>query len=101
MNSNFDFYSSTSSSSLSDNEDDNSSHQNFEIRRKIIVSAITQEQDAIAAFIIQQEQDIKHGGSIPGHVVIHRDREIADRNLYNDYFAENPRYNETMFRRRF
>ncbi|XP_075504569.1 protein ANTAGONIST OF LIKE HETEROCHROMATIN PROTEIN 1-like [Primulina tabacum] len=26
---------------------------------------------------------------------------MADRNLFNDYFAENPRYNEVMFRRRF
>ena len=42
-----------------------------------------------------------HRGSIPGHIVINRDREQAARNLFNDYFAENPRFPETMFRRRF
>ncbi|XP_039120525.1 uncharacterized protein LOC120256933 [Dioscorea cayenensis subsp. rotundata] len=42
-----------------------------------------------------------HGGSIPGHVVINRNREAADRNLWNDYFSENPRYNAEMFRRRY
>ncbi|XP_075499908.1 uncharacterized protein LOC142538477 [Primulina tabacum] len=53
------------------------------------------------SYIIHQEQEVTHGGSIPGHIVIHRDRKIADRNLFNDYFADNPRYNEAMFRRRF
>ncbi|XP_039133816.1 uncharacterized protein LOC120270816 [Dioscorea cayenensis subsp. rotundata] len=42
-----------------------------------------------------------HGGSIPGHVVINRNQEAADRNLWNDYFSENPRYNVEMFRRRY
>ncbi|XP_042023931.1 putative nuclease HARBI1 [Salvia splendens] len=40
-------------------------------------------------------------GSVPGHIVINRDREGAYARLYNDYFANNPLYNETMFRRRF
>lgn len=35
------------------------------------------------------------------HIVINRDRENASRNLFNDYFAENPFFSETMFRRRF
>ncbi|KAK3184825.1 hypothetical protein Dsin_032111 [Dipteronia sinensis] len=39
--------------------------------------------------------------NIGGHIVINRDRESADRNLFNDYFAKNPRYNDQMFRRRF
>ncbi|KAI3463839.1 hypothetical protein Pfo_020502 [Paulownia fortunei] len=39
--------------------------------------------------------------SIPGHIVINREWEKTDRNLFNDYFAENPRYNEAMFRRRY
>ncbi|KAL5865830.1 hypothetical protein ACOSQ3_003344 [Xanthoceras sorbifolium] len=41
------------------------------------------------------------GGSIPGHNVIHRGREEAAHNLWADYFTENPRYNELIFRRRF
>ncbi|KAL5774260.1 hypothetical protein ACOSP7_011817 [Xanthoceras sorbifolium] len=36
------------------------------------------------------------GGSIPGHNVIHRGREEAAHNLWADYFAENPRYNELI-----
>ena len=42
-----------------------------------------------------------HGGSIPGHIVINRNREAADNNLWNDYFSEHPRYNAEMFRRRY
>ncbi|XP_062075839.1 uncharacterized protein LOC133779962 [Humulus lupulus] len=45
--------------------------------------------------------DGSHRGSIPGHIVINHDRENADRNLFNDYFAENPWFNDSMFRRRF
>ncbi|XP_057793131.1 uncharacterized protein LOC131009740 [Salvia miltiorrhiza] len=42
-----------------------------------------------------------HGGSVLGHKVIHRDREAAAHRLFNDYFSENPTFNEGMFRRRF
>ncbi|XP_019150945.1 PREDICTED: uncharacterized protein LOC109147744 [Ipomoea nil] len=46
-------------------------------------------------------QPPRHGGSTFGHRVIHRDREEADRRLWNDYFSEYPKYSEAMFRRRF
>ncbi|XP_062118547.1 uncharacterized protein LOC133832185 [Humulus lupulus] len=39
--------------------------------------------------------------SIPGHIVINRDRENVDCNIFNEYFAENPQFNDSMFRRRF
>ena len=42
-----------------------------------------------------------NGGSVLGHIVINRDREIEDHNLFVDYFAENPRYADNMFRRRY
>ncbi|XP_019157751.1 PREDICTED: uncharacterized protein LOC109154407 [Ipomoea nil] len=48
-----------------------------------------------------QASNSRHGGSVPGHRVIHRDRVDGDRRLWADYFSENPKYNETMFRRRF
>ncbi|KAM6553080.1 hypothetical protein CsatB_013842 [Cannabis sativa] len=48
-----------------------------------------------------QKNQSSRGGSIPGHIVINRDRENVDRNLFNDYFAENPRFTDLMFRRRF
>lgn len=49
----------------------------------------------------QQFDNTYHHGSIPGHVVINRDRATADQRLYNDYFSSSPVYNETMFKRRF
>ncbi|XP_073051193.1 uncharacterized protein [Primulina eburnea] len=52
-------------------------------------------------YINQQLNEGTRRGSIPGHVVIRCDREIADRNLFNDYFSENPRFHEGLFRRRF
>ncbi|KAK3228734.1 hypothetical protein Dsin_000615 [Dipteronia sinensis] len=33
--------------------------------------------------------------------VINRDRDSADHRLFNDYFTENPRYNDLMFRQCF
>ena len=42
-----------------------------------------------------------YSGSIPGHIVINHDREAADQRLFADYFADNPRYDEGMFRQRF
>ncbi|KAK3229014.1 hypothetical protein Dsin_000895 [Dipteronia sinensis] len=58
-------------------------------------------QRAIAQYLTQQNNLATRGCSIPGHRVINRDRENAERRLFNDYFAENPRYNDQMFRRRF
>ncbi|XP_024972712.1 uncharacterized protein LOC112511324 [Cynara cardunculus var. scolymus] len=48
-----------------------------------------------------QNNHVSYRGSIPGHIVINRDRENADRILFNDYFSENHRFPESMFRRRF
>ena len=33
--------------------------------------------------------------------MIFRDQESVDRNLFTNYFFENPRYDESMFRRQF
>ncbi|XP_060195306.1 uncharacterized protein LOC132624563 [Lycium barbarum] len=40
-------------------------------------------------------------GSIPGHLVINRDCEGVDNNLFLDDFSDNPCFNEGMFRRRY
>ncbi|XP_020266798.1 uncharacterized protein LOC109842316 [Asparagus officinalis] len=55
----------------------------------------------IANNLRQQNYQPIHGGSIPGHAVINRDRENAHQNLVIDYFADNPRFGEDMFRRRY
>ncbi|XP_020271530.1 uncharacterized protein LOC109846695 [Asparagus officinalis] len=49
----------------------------------------------------QQNYQPIHGGSIPDHTVINRDRETAHQNLVIDYLADNPRFEEDMFRRRY
>ncbi|XP_021317689.1 uncharacterized protein LOC8155651 [Sorghum bicolor] len=41
------------------------------------------------------------GGSVPGHVVIYRDREGGHRRMYQDYLADNPTYGPDLFHRRF
>ncbi|KAK2659140.1 hypothetical protein Ddye_005673 [Dipteronia dyeriana] len=52
-------------------------------------------------YLNQQNNPMTHGGSIPGHIVINRDRKSVDRHLFYDYFVKNPRYNDQMFRRHF
>jgi hypothetical protein len=42
----------------------------------------------------------RRGGSVPGHVVVYRDREGGHRRMYQDYLAENPTYGPELFRRR-
>jgi hypothetical protein len=40
------------------------------------------------------------GGSIPGHIVIYRDREAGHQRMVRDYLAANPTYGPHLFRRR-
>ena len=87
--SNYEIGNSSSSSSSSDSED--------ETLQQIIHNNNT----IMELCLAQLNNQRTHGGSVPGHVVINRNREAADRNLFNDYFLENPRYNAEMFRRRF
>jgi hypothetical protein len=55
-----------------------------------------------AARIVQTFSGHKRrpGGSVPGHVVIYRDREGGHRRMFQDYLAENPTYGPHLFRRR-
>ena len=55
----------------------------------------------ITEYLNQQANVVIHGGSIPSHIVVNHDWEAADWCLFNDYFADNPRYDEWMFCRRF
>lgn len=56
---------------------------------------------AMVEVLSNQNMSNVHGGSVHGHRVIHRDREGSAQRLFNDYFSENPTYNEELFRRRF
>ena len=42
-----------------------------------------------------------HVGSVPDHMVINHDQEVADQHLFDDYFIDNPQYDELIFRARF
>ncbi|KAL5576009.1 hypothetical protein UlMin_017708 [Ulmus minor] len=97
-------YSISSSSSDSENDDEVRflNHlQGFDTQAEVITRMCDNNNRLWAHYIAQQNNQVTHGGSIPGHIVINRDRENADRNLFTDYFAENPRYPDSMFRRRF
>ena len=89
-------------SSSSESEDEVMEVPNMGLSEEEIVCRIIQNNNRIMqlALMLHNTEPV-HGGSIPGHRVINRDREAADRNLWNDYFSDNPRYNANMFRRRY
>ena len=89
------------SSSSSDDDDIANVINDLTAEEEAISQAIANNNMIIEFHLRQQNNRVTHGGSIPGHVVINRDRENADRNLFNDYFSQTPRYNDGMFRRRY
>ena len=91
----------SSTTSSSDDDDDLSVTTNItdiEASEEAIYRAISNNNMILASYFNQQNNQVTHGGSIPGHVMIYRDREIADCSLFDDYFVENPRYSDAMFR---
>jgi hypothetical protein len=48
-----------------------------------------------------QGRRTRYRGSILGHNIVNRNRKEGELRLYNDYFAENPKFTETQFQRRF
>jgi len=42
----------------------------------------------------------KHGGSVPAHRVLYRDREGGHVRMFQDFLAVNPTYGPEIFRRR-
>jgi len=55
-----------------------------------------------AARIVHTYSNAKrsHGGSMPGHRVLYRDREGEHNRMFQDYLAVNPTYTPQIFRRR-
>ncbi|XP_066391964.1 uncharacterized protein [Miscanthus floridulus] len=43
----------------------------------------------------------RHGGSVPGHKVIYRDREGGHERMFQDYLADDPTYGPHLFHRRY
>ena len=50
---------------------------------------------------INQGRRTESRGSVSGHNIVNRNRKEGALRLYNDYFAENPKFTESQFRRRF
>ncbi|XP_010431602.1 PREDICTED: uncharacterized protein LOC104715936 [Camelina sativa] len=74
---------------------------NCDHEEEAIQHAIANNNSVIQFLLNQQKNQAIHGGSVPERSFIHRDRESAHDRLFNDYFSENPKYNEATFRRRF
>jgi hypothetical protein len=47
----------------------------------------------------QSDDEPKHCGSILGHQVLRRDKEVGHQRLYQDYFSEDPTYGHVYFKR--
>ena len=97
--------SSSSSSSLEDEYDltniIEAQSQAIHVQQQALSNVYANNNLLMAYYMNNEENDARRKGSIPGHRVIYRGRAEAEYNLWVDYFAENPRYNEAMFRRRF
>ncbi|XP_041999132.1 uncharacterized protein LOC121748703 [Salvia splendens] len=90
------------SSSSSSDEDDENSHMIYTYNQFIQdMQRRIDNNNVLIQYLRDHQSPQIYLGSVPGHIVINRDREGAHARLYNDYFADNPLYNETMFRRRF
>ena len=44
-----------------------------------------------------QGRRTKYRGSILGHSIVNRNRKEGELKLYNDYFAENPKFTKSKF----
>ncbi|XP_057796931.1 uncharacterized protein LOC131012963 [Salvia miltiorrhiza] len=72
-----------------------------DVEHQLMCQHILSNNFVVASLIENQNATTIHRGSVPGRRMIHRDREVAAQRLFNDYFSENPTFNEGMFRRRF
>ncbi|XP_042406425.1 uncharacterized protein LOC121996500 [Zingiber officinale] len=90
-----------SSNLSSSSSDDDNYAESFSARQQLIAQVISTNNQIVLNYLNEGSNKSRHRGSIPGHKMINRNREAADRNLFNDYFAENALYNDAMFRRRF
>ncbi|CAH9126923.1 unnamed protein product [Cuscuta epithymum] len=99
------YISLSSSSSSSSSSDDDALAMNtvaqLDEEEEIMMVALKNNNMTISHCIGELNTPINHGGSVHGHVVIDRDREMGDHSLFMDYFSPNQRYGEALFRRRY
>ncbi|KAL9450005.1 hypothetical protein AB3S75_011859 [Citrus x aurantiifolia] len=97
-------YFSSSSNSNSEKDDDIILINDIEVinaHEEAIMSMIANNNICMVHYLNQLNNKVIHGGSVTGHITINRDREVTDRNLFNDYFSDNLCFNDLMFRHRF
>ena len=97
-------YSSSSSNSDDQNNDDENLINYIKAinaHEETIISMTANNNIYMVHYLNQLNNKVIYGGSVTSHITINCDCEMADRNLFNDYFSENPRFNDSMFRRRF
>ena len=94
--------SSSSSSSSSNPKDELDLSVTIMAQQAALLNVYANNNLFMAYYLNQQDNKQQiHRGSNPGHRVIHCGRANDERNLWADYFTENPRYPDSMFRRRF
>ncbi|KAL6573017.1 hypothetical protein OROHE_002493 [Orobanche hederae] len=71
-----------------------------EIEEQLVIQKIQSNKIVFAEFMRRQNAEPTHGGSVVGHRTM-RNRAAAAENLFNNYFSENPLYNEEQFHRRY
>ncbi|KAL9432574.1 hypothetical protein AB3S75_027579 [Citrus x aurantiifolia] len=92
-------YSSSSSNYDGENNDDVNLINDIKAinaHEETIISMTTNNNIYMVHYLNQLNNKVIHGGSVTSHITINCDREMADRNLFNDYFSENPRFNASL-----
>ena len=92
---------------MSESESDYSSYSSFSTSEKFLQWLLDDSSSKLTTqYIALQKQQIADATSSSRRKTkkirnIERNREDGDRRLYEDYFSENPTYNEDIFRRKF
>ncbi|XP_042460397.1 uncharacterized protein LOC122043900 [Zingiber officinale] len=87
-----------SSNLSSSSSDDDNYAESFSARQQLIAQVISTNNQIVLNYLNEGSNQSRHRDSIPGHKMINHNREAADRNLFNDYFAENALYNDAIRR---
>lgn len=69
----------------------------MDINQEAITHLDTNNNRFINYYLNQQNNQVTHGVSILGYIMINRDQDTTDHNLFINYFAENPTYNNAHF----
>ena len=81
------------------------SEAEFNLLNEVVDSSSSDDDEfyIAAAHIVAMDisNEPHHRGSVEGHGVLNRDRQLGHVRLYQDYFSDDPTYEPNYFRRRF